>query len=181
MSYNVPSYNVDNITFGPAVVYIGPATAGTPSTDVGAIDPDEGVTLRITRSKQTIAQGNPKIPIFSFDDEVGVEVSFTVWELDFSQLAWALGGGVTTATSIGFGGKADFEEVAIKIEHYMAKAGKTITISIWRADGSGEVERPMGSDKHAMTFTFRALAASTDWAGTTLGAEEKLIKIERSS
>ena len=58
MAWNMPSYNTDNYTFGPCIVYIG-ATGTTPVTDIGAVKGNTEVT--VNKEILEISQGSPRV------------------------------------------------------------------------------------------------------------------------
>lgn len=183
MPLNVPSYDKNDFSFGPAVVYIGTAGA-TPTVDVGAITED-GVSLEITRENRMITQGNPKIPIFSFAQAEGVKVTFTGIEWDITKLANALGAGVTSSSGgedvFAFGGDPLVSELAIKMVHQMAVTGHTASIYIWKAVAEGGMTIALGQDEHQFPNSFMALRSATDWAGTTLNGKQQLMKVIRQT
>ena len=182
MALNVPSYDADDISFGPAVVYIGPAGT-TPTADFGAIA-DDGVNLSFSTESKQIMQGNPKVPILSFIQQQGIEIKLTSIEWNFDRFVYALGAGQTTGTSATqevytFGGAPCPTEAALHIVHQMCRTGNTLNVYVRRAQGAGTMEIPFSNDEHAFQYAFTALAAQTDWAGNALGSEEQLIKFVR--
>lgn len=179
MPWNVPSYDTDNISFGPGVLYLGPAGT-TPTTDLGAITED-GITLVPTREHREIVQGNPKIPILSFDQSHGFMVRATGIEWDVDKIAKGFGAGQTTlsgsADTWAFGGNPIPHQVAIQIDHAMPQTGNTMTAYIWKAVAEGGTELPLTHDEHQFGYSWMALRATTDWAGNALGQNEQLAKI----
>jgi len=97
------------------------------------------------------------------------------WNLD--NLRYALGAGVTTATSLSIGGDINIAECALKFVHQMPSGG-TVTIKIWKAQGAGEVTLTFGDDPHEIPYTFVALDSTTDWSGSSLSSGERLCRIE---
>ena len=111
MPLNMPSGSVSDISFGPAVVYMGPwkdstsyTTGVTPTTDVGYISED-GVSIELASEKKNIMQGNPKLIEYSFVLQQSATINFTSIEWDFDNFARALGAG-NTETITGIGGDA---------------------------------------------------------------------------
>ena len=96
MSFNVPSITENNFSFGPGVLKMGVAGA-TPSVDVGAITED-GITVTLKSGKKTIKQGNPKIGVYAFNQEVGAEVDVVGIEWNLNTLPYAIGAGNTTSS-----------------------------------------------------------------------------------
>lgn len=187
MPYNIPTVTTSDISFGPARMFLGTSTyAGasgdTPSIDVGAIAED-GIGLEISNEVKSIMQGNPRVQVYSFSQQSNVTVKVTSIEWDFTNLAYALGGGVTTVTgtaeTFAFGGEPAITEVAIKIQHYMAVSGNTMEIYVWKAQSNTGVSPQFGQDEHSFEYGFTALRATTDWAGTALAEAQQLIKFNR--
>jgi len=173
--YNVPSYTTNNISIGPGVLFINSTAGSTPDTDVGAV---RGGELTISREKLDIDQGFPAQSIVSYAIGEDVTLAITGIEWNFSNLAYALGGGTASATQFDFGGSPNFTEVSLKYQHRMA-AGSTIDIDIWTANGSGELAIPFGDDVQEFNMTFTALNSTTDWGGTTLDDDKSLFQIRR--
>tara|TARA_B100001093_G_scaffold2600_1_gene2650 strand:+ start:25257 stop:25811 length:555 start_codon:yes stop_codon:yes gene_type:complete len=184
MPFNVPTVTTSDISFGPAVVYLGAAGA-TPSVDVGAITED-GVSVEITSEKRYIAQGNPRINYYNFTQAQSVMVGFTSIEWDFENFVKALGAGVTTGSgaspdTFSFGGDPLVDEVAIHVQHYMASSGNTLNVYVWKATSEQGLTMPFGQDEHQFEFKFTALASNTEWNGGATAASTRLIKLSREA
>lgn len=183
MPFNLPTVNTDDISFGPARLFIG-ETGVEPSVDVGAITED-GISIEFQSEMRDIVQGNPKLPELTFIQSQNVMVKVTSIEWDYDNLVFALGAGVTSSgvstTSFAFGGEPCVEEVALKIEHVMCKTGDTITVNVWRAVGEGNTTLPFTHDEHQFEYNFKALRASQDWNSNVLAANEQLISIVRET
>lgn len=181
MPLNIPTYDTDNISFGPGVLYLGPA-GSTPTADVGAIAED-GITITPENQTRDIFQGNPKLPIKRFSQQQGVVVEVTGIEWNFNNLAYGLGAANTTVDSgedtLAFGGSPLPDEVAIKIEHSMAIPGHTLEAYVWKAVTNGAPTMPLTHDEHAFPLSFAALRATTNWAGVALATDEQLMLIRR--
>jgi hypothetical protein len=181
LPFNLPSTTVGDISFGPAVVYLG-ASGSTPSVDVGAITED-GVTIEVTSEKRDIMQGNPRTIEYSFAQAQGVRVSWTGIEWDWSRFQYAIGAGNTLASASletwSLGGDPIVETVAVRVQHYMAQAAQTLDFRIWKARGDGPVSMPMGQDEHQFPYAFLAMRSATNWAGVTLARDEQLLQIVR--
>ena len=181
MPFNVPTVTTSDISFGPAVVFMG-ASGNTPSVDVGALSED-GVSIEITSEKKYISQGNPKMNVYNFSQAQGVVVKFTGIEWDFTNLAYALGAGDTTSSAsddtFSFGGDPICTEVAIHIQHYMAVSGNTMNAYIWKACSSEGVSMSFSQDEHAFEYSFTALRSTTDWGSSSLGLKHQLIMLKR--
>jgi hypothetical protein len=182
MPYNVPTVTTNDISFGPAVIYLG-AAGTTPTVDVGSISED-GVSVEVTAEKRYIAQGNPRINYYNFTQAQAAMIKFTSIEWDFDNLTYALGAGITavsgTEATFSFGGDPIVQQVALHVQHYMAVSGNTLNVYVWTATSDSGVTLPFGQDEHAFEYSFTAIATDTAWDNTTaLGATEKLIKLER--
>jgi hypothetical protein len=179
--YNVPTVTTDDISFGPAVLFAGVAGT-TPTVDVGSITED-GISIEITSEKRSISQGNPRIPVFAFSQAQGAMVKLTGIEWDYQNFASALGAGVTTASgseeTFAFGGDPILTEIALHVQHYMAVSGNTLNVYVWKAVSEGGLSLPLGQDEHQFEFSLMALRSETNWAGTTLPADQQLLQLWR--
>ena len=119
MSLNSPAGDTNNISFGPAKVFLGewkardsngkylvadgytgaPKYTGeagiTPAIDVGYIGED-GVSLELTSEKRNIVQGNPQLILYSFVTTQAATFTFSSIEWDFDNFRLALGAGSTS-------------------------------------------------------------------------------------
>ncbi len=181
MPYNVPTVTTNDISFGPARLFMG--TAGSsPTVDVGSITED-GVSVEITSEKKYITQGNPKINIYSFSQAQSVMLKVTGIEWDFTNLSYALGAGATsvsgTEATFSMGGDPLVTTVALHVQHYMAVSGNTMNVYIWRATSDAGISASFGADEHSFEYGFTAIRSTTDWNGSTLGPKVQLVKFER--
>jgi len=182
LPFNLPTYDTDKFSFGPCVIYAGPA-GSTPTTCIGAVR--GGASLEITREIIEVTQGNPALVVKRYvTNETG---SFTVTgiEWDFDNFARALSGGTTTSTSFTFGGSVSLDDLALKVVHE-TPSGITYNIYLWRVNGAGTLTIPFSDEVHEFEYTFNLLipwdndlGAAIDWAGNTLSTGEQLFKIER--
>ena len=183
MPLNIPSGTTNNISFGPARVFIG-ASGATPTTDFGFITED-GVTIEVTSERRDIMQGNPKLIEYTFSQTQGVTVNFTSIEWNFDRFAELLGAGATTVgandESVAFGGDPIVQTYAIHIEHDMAVTGNTMNAYIWKAVADGGLSAPLGADEHQFPVAFKAQRSSTSWDGASLDYREQLIKFVRET
>lgn len=184
MPFNLPTVNTDDISFGPARLFLGAFDDGEPTTDVGAITED-GISIEFQSEMRDIVQGNPKLPELTFIQSQNVMVKVTSIEWDYDNLAFALGAGVTSSaassTTFAFGGEPCATEVALHIQHVMCKTGDTINVYVWRAVGEGNTTLPFTHDEHQFEYNFKALRADSNWAGGALPANEQLISIVRET
>lgn len=195
MPLNIPVGSVDNISFGPARVFMREwsETGSTPSfdnDDVGFIGED-GVNVELVSEKKDIMQGNPKLVNYSFVMSQSATISFTSIQWDFDKFSLALGAGSTDAVGTGsgnaltesfsFGGNPLNTFVAMTLRHEMAQSGNTLYLYVWKAQSESGFSVPFGADEHQFEFSFKAIQATTDWGGTELNTEEQLIRFVRVS
>tara|TARA_B100001123_G_scaffold449194_1_gene613505 strand:- start:2161 stop:2763 length:603 start_codon:yes stop_codon:yes gene_type:complete len=195
MPLNIPRGSTDNISFGPARVFmkkwakytiganITPDMTDTDaSNDVGFIGED-GVTVELTSEKKDINQGNPKLVNYSFVMSQSASIKFSSIAWNFENFALALGAGTTTADSaeetFAFGGNPLNTETAMIVRHQMAVTGDTLFLYVWKAQAESGFSIPFGADEHSFEFSFKAIRAIEDWGGTALGTDEQLIRFKR--
>ena len=178
---NVPNYNANNISIGPGIIYIG-AAGTTPSVDVGAISED-GIEITVSQEFLEVFQGSPKQRIIQFKTDESIEFTATGIEWDLIKLATALGAGVTTSSgtldTFAFGGDPDTDQVAVLIQHTLP-SGHTISISIWKAQASGEWSLSLAQDElSTFPYSFRGLVATVNWGNEALPVGQQLFRITR--
>ena len=180
MPYNKPSGAISQISIGPGIIRVGP-TGATPSFDVGHVKGD--MTLRINREAVDIRAGSPQTLIDRMAAAEDVSLEFTGIEWDMDVLLRAVGDGASSVSGASeffkTGGRPKFDKYAVQFEHVMADGG-TLTWNVWNAIPSGEVETSITPDDvHEITMRFDAMDSTTDWAGATLLAGQKLVQIQR--
>ena len=181
MPYNVPTITTNDISFGPAVLFLGPSGT-TPSTDVGAISED-GVAIEMTSEKKVITQGNPKLNVYTFTQAQSVMIKFTSIEWDFQNMARALGAGATNTagSALKWGGDPLVEQLALHIRHYMAVTGNTMNVYAWKVASDAGVSPTFGADEHSFEYAFYCLRSTTDWAGGALAETQQLVYFNRET
>ena len=183
MPLNIPSGSTNNISFGPAKVYLG-AAGSTPSTDVGFITED-GVTIEVSSERRDIMQGNPKLIEYTFSQTQGVMINFTSIEWNFDNFAAILGAGQTTSgggsDTFSFGGDPITTSYALHIEHAMAVTGNTMNVYAWKVVAEAGLSAPLGSDEHQFPAAFKCQRVTTSWDGATLDYRSQLIKFVRAT
>lgn len=181
MPFNVPTVTTNDISFGPAVLYLGVAGT-TPTIDVGSISED-GVSIETTSEKRYISQGNPKIPVYNFSQTQGVMLKVTGIEWNFDNFARALGAGTTSVSgseeTFSWGGDPIVTQCALHVQHYMAVSGNTLNAYIWKATSENGLTIPFGQDEHSFEYSYTALRSATDWGGGTLAPRVQLMKLQR--
>jgi hypothetical protein len=184
MPYNIPTVTTNDISFGPAVLYLG--TSGTtPLVDVGSISED-GVSLEITSEKKYISQGNPRLNIYAFTQAQGAMVKVSSIEWDFTNLTYAMGAGETASpggglTTFKYGGDPLATLVALHIQHYMAVSGNTMNVKVWTAQSDAGVSVQFGQDEHSFEYSWTAIRSTTNWGGDSLGEKVQLLEISRQA
>lgn len=181
MPLNLSTVTRDDISFGPARLFLG-AVGATPSVDLGLLGED-GVSIEITTEQGEVRNGNPKLLELVYHQQQDVLVKVTSLEWNWNSWNYALGAGNTSASgtyeAFAFGGEPCPTECAIWVQHQMCRTGDTINAYVWRAIGEGNVTAQFSHDPHAFEYSWRALRADTDWASNPLSSEEQLIKFVR--
>jgi len=177
-TFNMPSYTAEELTFGPAVLYIGPADGSTPTVDIGAVS--EAISVNITREVVDVMQGNPQRIIASFCISERVEVSFEALQIDLLKLPYAMGAGITGYSSgvqtLEFGGDVNVNEAALKLVH-IHPDGATEELYLWKVRGGGSLARDFArTPTHAHPMVLTSLDSETDWGGNTLEGEKRYLK-----
>ena len=100
MPLNIPTGSNNNISFGPARIFMDewttPTAGGvTPTTDVGFVGED-GVSIELMSEKKDITQGNPQLIQYSFVTAQSATISFSSIEWNFENFRLALGAGATS-------------------------------------------------------------------------------------
>lgn len=180
MPLNFSNGSTSNISFGPAVVFLG-ASGTTPTTGVGFIGNDDGVSLEMTSDKRDITQGNPKLVEYTFTQVQGVMAKFKSIEWDFTRLAWAFGAGVTTVSgsekTLAWGGDPLVTTLAMHIQHQRPVTGTTLNFYVWKCVAETPPNIMLGHDEHSFDMAFKAQRAATGWDGGTLLYNQQLIKV----
>lgn len=196
MAYNVPDFKTNDISFGPAVVYMGPyVKAGqTPTHDVGAIGED-GVTYEIISEKKYLSQGNPGTPFMAFTQTNGAKISFTSLEWDFDRFIDSLGAGVTAEdgpktgggaganSTFKFGGSPSVAALTLRVVHLMNN-GNTMDMKIWRCFSDAGFSINFNQDEHQFAMSFTAgvpEAGATTWDGRALDRASNLVEFQRTT
>lgn len=180
MAANLPTYDSKRIPVGGARLFIG-AIGTTPSTDIGALDPDAGVTVTIMREYGEVRQGMPSLPILSYVTREDIEVEVSGYETNPELLRYAMGAGVTTSSaseeSYSLGGDPAVTTCALFVRHEMLN-GHTLNIYLWKAEGRSDgMQTVFNMSPTTFPMKFRALHAATDWAGTATNSKGQLFKM----
>jgi len=174
MAFNLPAYDVEQFSFGPSVIYIGPV-GHTPTVDVGAVR--AGMNFAVSRTVVDINQGNPATLIHSFVTAESGVLTFTGLQWNLERFAEALGMTPTdNMTELGLGGTLYLQPFSLKVVHF-TPAGVTYELRIWKARSSGALTLNFTDDPHEFSYTFNALVAVTDWAGQELPPGFQLFKL----
>ena len=182
MAANLPSYDRNRIPVGGARVFIG-VIGATPTTDVGSISVEGGVSVRMERQIEEVRQGFPSLPILQYATREDCMVEFDGLEYNPEQMRFAMGAGVTSYSSTletySFGGDPAVTTCAIHMRHEMT-SGMTLNLYVWRASGmSDSVEMNFGQSPTSFPYKYKALHSATDWNGSSLNSKAQLVKWER--
>lgn len=177
MSFNVPSYETKRLSFGPGRLYIS-ASGITPTTDIGAVDAT--MALKIKRTFLDLYQGSPKTLAERKCVQEDFDLEITAKEWNLSTMRFALGAGELTEAgteqTLELGGDMEFVDVSLRFVHQTPNGG-TVTVDVWKANGSGEVSVNHSDEWTNFPLKFSATEATTNWAGATLADKKKKIKI----
>jgi len=180
MSNNRPTINTNEISMGPAVVFLGPAGA-TPSVDVGAVAEDASVTFEFADEKVELRQGNPALLelMASSKQDFRVRVTSHQWDMDLFNKA--LGTATTSADGddsiLEYGGKATVASQAMHIRHYMAQPGHTVDLYVWEVYPESGFNQQFTQEFHSREMVFLAKRSSQNWAGSSLANGKELLKM----
>lgn len=199
MPYNMPEGLINNISFGPARVFMREWSATgmtSPSIDVGYISED-GVSVELSNEIRTITQGNPRLTEYTFVQAQMAQIKFTSIQWNMQAFAFAMGAGVTYYAKDGvdddkysdtgvaskliftFGGEPINKQVGIHIRHDMAVSANTVAIYGWKCQSEGGYTFNMGQDEHAFEYTFNCTRAEKSWGNKNLDRNQQLISIVR--
>lgn len=160
MGYNVPAVTVDNVSFGPGVLFAG-ACGVCPITDIGAVR--SGAELIITREKIMLEQGSPYQLIVQHVIRETVQLNVTGVEWNFTNLVRGLGAGEldedgppATYKRFRFGGDMGISNLSLCYRHHMAE-GDEVWVKLWCAQGNGEITVNWGDNYHEFPFSFTAI------------------------
>lgn len=146
--------------------------------DVGAVT--SGAKLAVTREKLEYRQGSPSVVVKKFITQENVQLDVIGMEWNVRNLAIALGAGVTSATdsleTLEIGGSMQVDQYAARFVH-VTPAGETVSIYLYTVEAAGALEVAFGEGPHEFPMSMTALETLTDWAGNTLAATKRLMKI----
>ena len=183
MSRNIATGTDNNITMGPAILFLGVAGT-TPLTDVGYLDVENSATLEMTVDRGEVRVGNASLAQLAYAKAHDAKLTVTSIEYNQNNLANALGAGTTTssgtADTVTWGGEPLITELALNLRHYMAVPGHTYDLYMWTCVADGDISRAFRQDYHQYEYSFKALRSVTDWAGGTLGYNAQLFKEVRT-
>tara|TARA_R100000278_G_scaffold82201_1_gene63231 strand:- start:2415 stop:3068 length:654 start_codon:yes stop_codon:yes gene_type:complete len=197
MAFNTPSGQINNISFGPAKVYLGTYTSGsatnTPTVDVGYISED-GVSIELVSEKKNINQGNPYLIEYSFIQSQTAMIKFSSIQWNMNAFVYALGAGVTAyvdtagsnnyggvdcALQFAFGGDPINKTACIHIKHEAAVSSNTISIYGWKVQSESGFTMPFNTDEATFEYSFNCIRSDTNWANQPLAREEQLMAVTR--
>jgi len=167
MPYNLPNFDVQRISIGPAIIYVG-AAGQTPTIDLGAVYEAD---LKITAEDAKFFAGSPAG--LQWRQTKKVEATLTVKGLEWNLSTWqkTLGGyfgeegNVETLYATG----DIVDSMSLRAVH-QTPSGGTIIIDFFKALPSSAPEVTFGFSPHQIPFTFSAVVAKYDFAGNALPA-----------
>lgn len=184
MGYNVPTGTDTNISFGPAIVYIGTSGA-TPSTDVGYIRAEDGVTWEVTREVSPIEQGNPLMAILHYDTRHAARVTFNSIEWNYNRMIEALGSGTTNLSgdlqTLTWGGDPTPTKYAMVIEHASAQSSHTHYLDLWQVRSAEGFSVTLSGEPHSHPRAFSCERVTSNWAGAALSRGNRLFRYRRQT
>ena len=197
MAFNTPSGKINNITFGPAKVYIGlhsDTTTCTPTQDVGFISED-GVSVELVSEKKNINQGNPYLVEYSFIQSQSAMIKFTSIQWNMQAFVFALGAGKTYANLssmspdlfgnvnctlvFAFGGDPINKTLSIEVRHEMAVSSNTISIYGWKCQSEAGFTMPFGTDEASFEYSFNCIRSPKNWNQENLPRDQQLMGVVR--
>ena len=184
MAWNMPAYDTDNYTFGPAVVYIG-AVGVTPATDIGAVRGNTEVV--VAKEILEIKQGSPQVPTKQYVTVQGATIRFTSLEAigKLANLKYALGAGEYSGTpgsgveTLGYGGNVNLGENALMLVHELP-TGTTVKFCFWRTQGKADLTMALNeTGETGVPMEFAALDGQTDFSGVAIptSSNERIFRI----
>lgn len=181
MPINLPTVTTNDISFGPAVIFLG-ASGATPTVDIGAIG-EGGPKISVTAEKREIRQGNSSLVEYAFTkmQDAVLDINGIEWEQD--NFLYAIGAGNTTVSAseetLRLGGDPVIEFVALHTRHRMAVPGHTMNVYLWKAFASGNLDTEFSLDEHTFPYQWKGMRSATRWGGGTLASDEQLIEFHR--
>jgi hypothetical protein len=188
MAWNLPVYDTDNFTFGPAVIYIG-AVGTTPTVDIGGVRGNTEVT--VSKEILEIKQGSSQVVVKQYVIGQGARLSFSSIEAmgKLAILKYAFGSGVYAGTpgetveTLGYGGSVNLDEQAIMVRHVLPN-GATLDWCFWRTQGKADTSAPFNEvGETVVPMEFEVLDGLTDFTGTAIANSslERLFRIIKTN
>ena len=179
MSYNLSSsYDVDKISLGRSIVYIG-SVGFTPAIDIGAV---EDVSIETSTDHVDITQGEPSTIVERYIKANSARISVKSLEWNLDRMSDALAAGLVTydisadTISLKFGGEITTDKVSLMFVH-QTPSGDTVEVYIWKAVGEGSITIGFTEDIHSFDYTFSALDSETSWSNESLTSVGRLYEI----
>lgn len=171
--------NSKRISLGSGTLRLKAWGGTTPSTsdDVGF---SQGSQFTVNRTRTDVKQGVPRTLVVQYAIEEEATLQFTSLEWNAARAEDLLGAGTVAGSGSDqhffFGGTMAYKELQAEYVHQMA-AGGTVTLDVWRCQGTGELALNFTDEFHQFPYNLRALAQTTDWGGTSLGEDKTLFRI----
>jgi len=188
MAWNLPVYDTDNFTFGPAVIYIDDVGT-TPTTDIGGVRGNTEVT--VSKEILEIKQGSPQQVVKQYVMAQGARISFSSIEAigKLAILKMAFGSGEYSGTpgsgveTLGYGGSVNLDEKGILIRHILPN-GATLDWCFWRCQGKADTSAPFNeTGETVVPMEFTVLDGLTDFTGAAIANSslERLFRIIKTN
>ena len=176
---NVPNYNVENLSFGPGVIYMG-QVGSTPTSDIGAVD--LGMELEHETDILEFVQGSPNRVVMELREEERVSFTFSGLEWRLENFDKYLGAGTFEDDTFEYGGDLSVIEASFRLVHQFPPrvgetVGSTVTIDIWKVRSEGDMDLVFEMSVHNFDVLFDAMQAEEDWAGNSLETGERFYRM----
>ncbi len=179
MPFNLAtSGNTKRVSLGTGVLSLAPFSGVT--TDLAELGYGRGAQLQVTRQRADLLQGTPRSKVVSYAIQEDVTLTYTSVEWNATTLQRLLGGaaisGATNDVTMLFGGSMSFQDLMARFVHQMPPGG-TVTLDLWRCQGSGELNLNFGDDFHEFPLALQAQIQTTAWGGSTLAENSQLFRL----
>jgi hypothetical protein len=169
MPTNLPNFDVQRLSIGPAVIYFG-AAGTTPTTDLGAV---RGADLKIAIETTKFLVGMPAVP--SWYRFKAAEITLTVKGLEWNlnKIRRAIGGYYLETTQGNlytetlYGNFEFVDPLSLRLVH-ATPYGSTIIVDIFQALPGGADQYSFGYNVHEIPYVWHAVSTTYDWAGNAL-------------
>ena len=174
MAYNIPSFDTQRFSLGPAIVSIGMVGA-TPTVDLGAV---ETAGFELIAEVEDVFLGSPRQLVYLLPSQEEATMTWTLMEWDINNFARAVGSGNTTANKFQFGsGDVAKTVFSTLLQHRVMGSGNTFEVRVWEAIPAGNLPVELGDSMHVFEMTFRAIRALTNWRSETVDEYLEIVEV----